>query len=562
MALNHARLEADPVRTEVIRNALNSAAAQMGRALHRTAFSPIIYEARDYAVALYDDEVRLLAQAPSLPLFLGTMSFCVEAAVAAVGGQNALENGDVILLNDPYATGSHPQDGAVVMPVFLPDGLLVGYGAIKAHWLDIGGKDPYTTDSHDVLQEGTIFPGVKLYRAGELVPEIMSIVTANSRIPIAARGDLHAQVVGARIGAAALVRIVERFGLEVFRKSVEAIFAHSEAKVRAYVESIPDGRYVGHGVMDSNGNADDPIPFEVAVEISAGDIHIDLSDAPPQQTGPVNSPLASSVSACRVALSALAGAGEAPTEGQFRPLTVETTSGSLFHPTFPAPCAQYYLVGLQLIEAIYHAIGRVMPERVPAGSGGDILAVVWWGLRAADGRPWADGFPLPVGHGGSQLGDGAGAMMHLGSLGRTSPVEILETRNPWLIERWQLANDTCGAGRHRGGLGYCLVVRALEDLWITTSIERTTNGAAGLAGGSTGAPNRARLTYPGGEIQALSKNTRVFVPEGSRVEIQSGGGGGHGPAHERAAEAVLHDVLEEYVSEANAREAYPHAFGA
>ena len=123
----------------------------------------------DFAAALYDRRTRLLAQAPSLPLFMGTMSFCIEAAVEEVGGEAALDPGDIILINDPYKTGSHPQDAAVVMPVFLPEGELVGYSAIKAHWLDIGAKEIYCTDTIDVFQEGTIFPGVKLYRRGELV---------------------------------------------------------------------------------------------------------------------------------------------------------------------------------------------------------------------------------------------------------------------------------------------------------------------------------------------------------------------------------------------------------
>src|ERR671931_794146 len=176
-------VDADPVTTEVIRHGLNSAAEQMKRALVRTAFSPVIYEVLDFAVAIYDRQVRLLAQAPSLPLFMGTMNFCVEAAVAAVGGEEELEPGDIILYNVPYGTGSHPQDAAVVMPVFVDDGELVGYTTIKGHWLDIGGKEPYPTDTVDVFQEGTIFPGVKLFSGGALVRDIWRFATANSRVP-------------------------------------------------------------------------------------------------------------------------------------------------------------------------------------------------------------------------------------------------------------------------------------------------------------------------------------------------------------------------------------------
>ncbi len=210
-------VDADPVTTEVIRHGLNSAAEQMKRALVRTAFSPVIYEVLDFAVAIYDRQVRLLAQAPSLPLFMGTMSFCVEAAVAAVGGEEALEPGDIVLYNYPYGTGSHPQDAAVVMPVFLRDEELIGYATIKGHWLDIGGKEPYSTDTVDVFQEGTIFPGVKLYSRGRLVRDIYRMALANSRVPKMVAGDINAEVVGVRTAASALLRLVERHGLETFQ---------------------------------------------------------------------------------------------------------------------------------------------------------------------------------------------------------------------------------------------------------------------------------------------------------------------------------------------------------
>src|ERR1043166_3032811 len=189
-------VDADPITTEVIRHGLNSAAEQMKRALVRTAFSPVIFEVLDFAVAIYDREIRLLAQAPSLPFFMGTMNFCVEATLEAVGGEDGLEPGDIVLYNYPYGTGSHPQDAAVVMPVYLNDEQLIGYTTIKGHWLDIGGKEPYSTDTVDVFQEGTIFPGVKLYSRGELVRDIYRMALANSRGPQMGAGGIQPQRVG------------------------------------------------------------------------------------------------------------------------------------------------------------------------------------------------------------------------------------------------------------------------------------------------------------------------------------------------------------------------------
>src|SRR5439155_6817100 len=165
----------------------------------------------------------------------------------------------------------------------LDDRELVGYTTIKGHWLDIGGKEPYSTDTVDVHQEGTIFPGVKLYSAGELAQDIFKIAVTNSRVPKMVAGDINAAVVGVRTGAAALLHVIERYGLEQFRTTVELMYDHGEAVVRSYFERLPDGRYVGHGVMDDDGIRPDQVPFDVVVEIHGSSVRIDFSNAPDAQ---------------------------------------------------------------------------------------------------------------------------------------------------------------------------------------------------------------------------------------------------------------------------------------
>jgi N-methylhydantoinase B len=553
-------VDADPIRTEVIRHGLNSAAEQIKRALVRTAFSPIIYEVLDFAVAIYDHRVRLLAQAPSLPIFMGTLSFCVEAAVEAVGGEQALAPGDVLLYNLPYGTGSHPQDCAMVMPVFLGPELL-GYTVVKSHWLDIAGKDPYSTDTIDVYQEGTVYPGVKLYRAGQRVEDVYRVVLANTRVPKMVAGDVDANLVGLRTGAVAFVEVVERYGLETFRESVERMFDHGEAIMRSYLEQLPDGRYTGHGVIDDNGVEPDEIPFEVHFTIDGSDVVVDYSDAPPAQAGPMNCPLPSTVSGSRIALTMLAGGGDAPNEGHFRPISVRTRPGTMFHPESPSPCFLYAWPTFQAIEAIYGAVAQALPAAVPACSGGDICALSWWGRRERSGEPWVDGAPHPVGQGAHRGGDGASSLLHIGeSATRFAPAEVWEARNPWLMERVELAPDSGGAGRHRGGLGVDFHFRALEDCWLTSAIERTKHGGWGIEGGREGRPNASSLRLPDGTRRSLTKVTRLRVPKGATFELSTGGVGGYGEPSERDAEAVRRDVREGYVSEAAARRDYPHAF--
>ena len=553
-------VDADPVTTEVIRHGLNSAAEQMKRALIRTAFSPIIYEVLDFAVAIYDRQVRLLAQAPSLPIFMGTLNFCVEAAVAAVGGEEELEPGDIILYNVPYGTGSHPQDAAVVMPVFVA-GELIGYTVIKGHWLDIGGKEPYSTDTVDVFQEGTIFPGVHLYRGGELVRDIFRMATANSRVPKMVAGDINAEVVGVRTGAAALSRLVERYGQETFWESVERMYDHGEAVVRSYFESIPDGRYVAQGRMDNDGLDDEPVPFEVIVEVEGSTVRLDYSNAPDARPGPINCPLPSTVSGSRIAITMLAGGNEAPNEGHFRPIEIVARPGSMFHPRSPSPCFLYGWPTLQAIEVIYDAVSQAIPTAVPACSGADICGLVWWGTREATGEPWADGSPHPVGQGAHAKGDGASSLLHVAeSATRFSPVEVWEARNPWLLEKVELLADSCGPGKHRGGLGLEMFFHMLEDSYVTSAVERTKTAPWGLEGGGQARPNGVAVRHPDGTRRHFGKATRLKVQKGSTLELYCGGGGGFGPPSERDPEAVRSDIREGYVTEAHAREHYPHAF--
>jgi N-methylhydantoinase B len=554
--------DADPVTTEVVRHGLNSAANQMKRALVRTAFSPVIYEVLDFAVAIYDEQVRLLAQAPSLPMFMGRLSFCVRAAVDSVGGPECLAPGDVLLYNDPFGTGSHPQDAAMVMPVFHA-GELIGYVAVKAHWLDVGGKDPYSTDTVDVFQEGTVFPGVKLFSGGELAGDIYRIALANSRVPKMVAGDINAEVVALRVGVRAVQELLDRHGAETFRASVERMFDHGEAVVRSYLERLPDGEYRAEGVLDDDGLGSDSVTFAVTLRIEGSDVTIDFSEAPPQRPGPINCTLPKTVAVSRIAVGMLAGGGEAPNEGHYRAIRVVTRPGTLFHPERPAPSFIGGWASFAAIETIYRAIAAAMPDAVTASSGGCICALVWWGRREATGEPWADGSPHPVGQGAHVGGDGANALMHIAeSATRVTPAEVWESRNPWLLERVELIPDSGGPGRLRGGLGVSYAYRALEPMWLTAVIERTRTAPWPLAGGGPGRSNRAALRLPDGARHAFAKATRLRVPAGALVELETAGGGGWGPPAERDPALIHADLREGYVTLPRAREQYPHVFPA
>jgi len=547
----------DPITTQIIRNSLNSAAEQMKRALCRTAMSPIIYEVLDFAGAIYDNHLRLLSQAPSLPLFMGTLNFCIEEAVKGVGGEKNLNNGDIIIYNSPYGTGSHPQDAALVMPVFF-ENEIIAYTAIKAHWLDIAGKEPYSTDTVDVFQEGTVYPGVKLFSKGELVEDIYKMCLANTRVPNSVAGDINAQAIGVKAGATALKRIVSKYGLTTFREASEEIFDAGEMIVRNYLKKIPNGEYSGSGQMDSNGVEEGLVPFDLKVIIEDEKVILDMSNAPPQQNGPINCPLPSTVSTARVAMSMLAGSNEAPNEGFFRPIEVITKPGTLFHPLSPAPCFLYGWPALQAIEVIYKALGTKFPEKVPASSGGCINGIVYWGQREKSGEPWADGSPHPVGQGASHFGDGATCLHHAESATRFAPAEVWENRNPWLINRVELIQDSCGAGKNRGGLGVYFEITMLEDTFATTVCERVKFPPWGLNGGKEALANNCFVIDQDEKSIEVPKATRIPITKGKRILLQCGGGGGYGDPKERETAKVLDDYKQGYISENYIEKYYPN----
>ncbi len=551
------KIKTDPITSEIIRNSLNSAAEQMKKALVRSAFSPIIYEVLDFASAIYDKNYCMLSQSPSLPGFMGTLSFCVEQAVKEVGGEENIFDGDIIIYNNPYGSGSHSQDAALVKPVFI-ENKLIGYTAIKAHWLDTGGKEPYSTDTVDVFQEGTIYPGLKLYKKGKLEEDIFKLIKANSRVPKAIEGDLNAQLNGIIAGANALKRIVNKFGYELFYASVLEIYEHGEKLVRKSLQKIPDGTYSGFGQMDNNGVDEGVVKFKISIEVKGSDLILDFTDAPDQQNGPINCPLPSTVSKARVAFSMMAGNGEQPNEGFFRPLIVKTKKGTMFNPVSPAPCFLNGWPGLQVIEVIYRILSEKLPEAFPASSGGCLAAAVWWGKREKDGEPWADGAPHPVGQGGFYNGDGVTSMHHNSAGTRISPTEIWESKNPWLINKIELAKDSCGAGEFRGGLGLDLEFEMIEETFITTVVERTKNPPWGIKDGKAGRANNVQVIKKNGDKFFMPKKSGYKLDKGDKIIFLTGGGGGYGNPEFRKIEKIEYDLKQEYLSKKYVEENFKH----
>jgi N-methylhydantoinase B len=551
----------DPVTTQLVRHGLEAAAEQMGVALRRTAFSPMIYDTRDYAGAIYDRDVRLLAQMRCLPTFVGTLNFIVDAAIDKLGGADILREGDVVVSSYGYDTGSHSLDVGIVVPVFL-EGELVGYVVNKAHNLDLGAKAMFTTDSTDIWQEGTIYPSVRLYKGGELDVDLWRTMLANSRLPDALAGDINAQIGACRLGLQAYLRVLERYTPNVVWAAADAMFDHSERAMRNVIRAIPDGLYRAAGAADNDGITDELVPYQISIEVRGDEMIVDLTNAPDEAAGPINAPLPTTVACVRCAVMAIAGVGEGANEGHFRPIEIRTRPGSIFHALPPAPIFMFAWPLISAIDHIHRALAEVLPNQIPAQTGCDVGAFLAWGTRD-DGSFWGDGTNHAGGQGAALVyGDGGGPMMHISCSGtRNNAIEIWEARTPFLAERVDFAEDSGGAGRFRGGPGLDIHYRALRDLYVTVPWERVKSAPFGLFDGGAARPNRVVIEFPDGTSRSITKASAVFVPSGSLIKLETGGGGGLGDPREREAERVHADVVDGFISEDAARRDYPHAFG-
>jgi N-methylhydantoinase B len=545
----------DPVTTEVIRYELISAAEEMKRCFKRTTTLAILYELNDFGISIYDDALNLIADIPGIPLFSGTLNYCVRSCIDQVGLAN-LSPGDVLTTTVPFDTGSQPIDAALVAPVFSGDEI-VAYTALKAHMGDLGAIDPYPTASTDMFQEGLMMPALHLFRKGEVQEQIVRLIKANSRIPNTTATNFLAAASALRVGGRRIETIVGRYGKDTFRHAVQNIISHGEKISRAAVEAIPDGTWEIVDWMDNNGVDTEPVKLSARVTVRGSDFIVDLAGSAPQQRGPINSPLPGTISACRYVLKSITTPLLPANEGHFRPLKVIAPPGSIFNPKPPAACFLYAWPEQRLFDLIPMLLAEAIPDRVPAHSGGDCCDFLMTYFDYQSGRGDYGGGVEAVGMGAISYRDGDNALLHHCESGCCNiPNEVEEWRVPLLVERYELREDSGGPGRFRGGVG---VIKEYHTLGATTAIsiaERTeATKVAGINGGKGGSLNE--ITYFSGTPREIKRGKyKAELRAGDRVLIRSGGGAGWGNPLDRDPQAVLMDVIAGYVSRASAEQEY------
>ncbi|TKK91543.1 hydantoinase B/oxoprolinase family protein [Herbidospora galbida] len=544
----------DGATVEVVRSYLLSAAEEMRATLVRTSFNPVIYEVHDFGMSMYDADLRLIAEATGLTFFLGANDFALRRGVEYVGREN-LHPGDVVLMNYPYWNSAHAYDATLFAPVF--EGAdLVGFLCVRAHWMDLGAKDPgYVLDSTDMHQEGLIFPGTKVVSRGEPVREIHELIRFNSRMPNEVLGDLHAQIAALRTGERRFLEILAKFGRPTVEAAVERIIADGEARTRAALAALPQGSWTAVDWVDDDGITDDPVKMQVTVTIDDGGFTVDFAGSAPATAGPINMPYGATEAICKVVLKSLTSADQPSNEGTVAPLVVKAEPGTLFHAVYPQPTFTLW-TGIVAVELILKALAQGMPDRLAASSGGDVPGFMMVGVHPDTGKLFAVSNNDPVGWGATPDHDGMHAATHVsGSTGRTTPIEVLEAKTGMFFERVEIRTDSGGAGRHRGGAGLRRDIRFVTEGEFLSVIKKTRTRPWALDGGCEPEPNQV-IVFPGTDREERVSTRRTPVSPGDRATLLTAGGGGHGDPRDRDPAAVRDDVAEGYVSPQAARDLY------
>ncbi len=545
----------DPITVEVIRNYLLSAAREMNRNLMRTSYNTIVYEVRDFGLGLYDRHCRLLAEAPGLAIFTRANDYALKKIIEFLGEDN-IHPGDVILLNYPFWSSTHTLDVTAASPIFHAD-QLVGFTAVKIHWLDLDQKDAgYCLDTTDMHQEGLFFPCSKIYKRGVLNKELEDIIRFNCRMPERVLGDMNAQISSCRTGERRVQELVKKFGLETFTQATEQILDHGERLARTRLSTLPRGTWSAEDWVDDDGiDKDTMLKIKATVTISEDELLVDFSGSSAAVKGPVNIPIGLTMGVGALIFKAITTPDTPANDGNFRPLRVEAPPGSLMHAVPPAATFTLW-PGILATEVVTKALAQGIPDIVPACSGGDLCSMMGVGTHPRTGKIWLESTNEGVGFGGHAGGDGEHGIMHLTEPGcQNVPIEVLETKAPLLIKNYGLRQDSGGVGEHPGGLGVTRTYQFLAEASALTLIKKAKTRPWGMAGGHTG-ENCHVILRPGTDQEQITGMVYEPMAPGEVLVNCSGGGGGWGEPLNREPEKVLDDVRNAYISLASAERDY------
>jgi N-methylhydantoinase B len=522
-------IQVDPITSEVIKSSLMYASEEMGIAVRNSAYSPNIKERLDHSCALFDAAGRLIAQAEHIPVHLGSLPWGLRETLAVVKRRGTtMQPREMWVVNDPYVSGTHLNDVTVVRPVF-HDNMLVGFAANKAHHTDVGGSVPgsMSADASELFEEGLIVPPMLLMRDDRVIDETIQLFRANSRTPEARSGDLKAQIAGNLTGERRLLELVARYGLPLFEAAIERALGDSERRLIAEMRTIKEG------VVEVEDFLEDPtgepsIKIRLRLEHCNGKMTLDYTGTSPQLNVPLNAVYGVTLSGIYYAIRAVTDPTIPMNDGCFRPIEVIAPVGTLLNPRRPAPVSGGNVeTSTRNAEVVLQALAQLAPERVPAMSMGT-MANVMMGGTDKNGTSWTFYETNGGGMGARPTMDGIdGIHCHMTNTLNT-PIEAIERYFPILITRYELADDTGGKGKFRGGHG---LIRSFTlrngTAKVSLLADRHTLHPKGSHGGGDAATGKHTLVRNGKE-ERIGAKTTLKLERGDTVIVQTPGGGGYG----------------------------------
>ena len=562
----------DAVTLSVLKGRLEQIADEMDATLYRSAFNPIIAEARDACHGLYHAETgaTLVQGTTGLPIFVGAMAFAVKAVIDKVKadevrGASVLCPGDTYIFNDPYDGGTHLNDFRLVRPVYRDDRIFCWIASV-GHWLDIGGNVPggFNARAEETYQEGVRFPPVKLVSGGIMNEDILAILAANSRTAQSNFGDLNGQLNALALGEQRLNALLDEYGVSTLEAAFETLTARSEALMRANIAALPDGRYSFDDYLDNDGITDAPLLIALDLTIAGDCMTLDFSRTAPPCAGPLNIAYSTAVACCYVALKHIFI--DVPANaGCLKPITFIIPDTTLLAVKAPKPVGGYTETILRVIGTVFGALAKAWPERATAAPFGTINALSIAGNRG-DGARYVMFSFFGGGLGGNPESDGLNHGNNPISMATMPPAEIFEASYPVMFRQWALRPDSAGAGAHRGGLGAIYEIEVLNGGESAAFLlgERGRFAPFGVSGGGNAALNRFVFKKDGLETTPplASKITDVSLLQGQSVRLETPGGGGWGDPRARKQEAIERDIRLGYVTPAQAAKDYGMAFAA
>jgi N-methylhydantoinase B len=545
----------DPIEFELFKNALFGVADEMALTVFRTTYSGVLKDNMDYSTAMFDGAGVLVAQGLTLPGHLGSMPTAMASVKDTFAGN--IHPGDVFIFNDPFRGGMHLPDVFVFKPIFRDEDR-IAWACAVCHHTDVGGRVPGSnaSDSTEIYQEGLRIPPLKLYERGARNETLFALIETNVRVPVKVFGDLRAQLAACHIAEAALIEMAARYGNNKLQAYMTELVDYAERMTRAALRELPDGVYDFLDHIDDDGiDVGVPIPLKVTITKTGDRIHADWTGTAQQVKGAINNTLSYTKSATYCGIRSVLPQNIPTNEGVFRAISVEAPRGTIANMVLPGACAARGLTGFRMVDCMFGALAKMLPDRVFAASDGGNTGVSIGGYHA-DRSPFIYVDFTCCAWGGRPDADGLDGNSNIYANMASQPIEVTETEQPLQITAYEFIQDAMGPGKFRGGAPFRREYKLLaEEAILQVRSDRRDFRPYGLYGGGPGKPSQNFLNPDRGPALLPSKLT-MNMKKGDLFRHEVAGAGGWGDPLERDPALVLKDVRNDFVSERAARDDY------